>query len=75
MRLQQNQIWKKGKEFIRITRLERFEVAYKTMTDLSTKEGTHHVLPKKEFCRLLHGAKLLEAETGGEEEETGDEAK
>ena len=38
MRLQQNQIWKKGKEFIRITRLERFEVAYKTMTDLSTTD-------------------------------------
>ena len=62
MRLQQNQIWKKGKEFIRITRLERFEVAYKLMTDLTTKEGTHHVLTKKEFCRLLHGAKLHEPE-------------
>ena len=60
MRLQQNQIWKKGKEFIRITRLERFEVAYKLMTDLATKEGTHHVLPKKEFCRLVRGAKLVE---------------
>ena len=62
MRLQQNQIWKKGKEFIRIVRLERFEVAYKSMADLSTKEGSHHVLTKKEFCRLLHGAKLLEPE-------------
>ncbi len=64
MRLQQNQVWKKGKEFIRITRLERLEVAYKTMADLSTKEGTHHVLSKKEFCRLLHGAKLYEPENG-----------
>ena len=53
-------------EFIRITRLERFEVAYKTMADLSTKEGEHHVLTKKEFCRLIRGAKLVEAE-GGEE--------
>ena len=59
MRLQQNQVWKKGDEYIRITRLERLEVAYKTMADLSTKEGEHHVLTKKEFCRLLHGAKLL----------------
>lgn len=74
MRLQQNQIWKKGKEFIRITRLERFEVAYKTMTDLSTKEGSHHVLSKKEFCRLLHGAKLHEPETEGPGEETADPA-
>lgn len=61
MKLQQNQVWKKGKEFIRITRLERFEVAYKAMADLSTKEGEHHVLSKKEFCRLLHGATLLDA--------------
>jgi hypothetical protein len=66
MKLQQNQVWKKGAEFIRITRLERFEVAYKTMADLETKEGEHHVLTKKEFCRLLHGAKLLEVEKGGE---------
>ena len=62
MKLQQNQVWKKGKEFIRITRLERFEVAYKTMADLSTKEGEHHVLPKKEFCRLIRGATLVEPE-------------
>jgi len=59
MRLQQNQIWKKGKEYLRIVRLERFEVAYKSMTDLETKEGEHHVLTKKEFCRLLHGAQLV----------------
>lgn len=70
MRLQQNQIWKKGKEFIRIVRLERFEVGYKSMTDLSTKEGSHHVLTKKEFCRLLHGAKLYEPEPGSPEEQT-----
>ena len=62
MRLQQDQLWKKGAEFIRITRLERFEVAYKTMDDLSTKEGEHHVLTKKEFCRLIRGATLVEAE-------------
>ncbi len=69
MRLQQNQVWKKGKEYIRITRLERLEVAYKTMADLSTKEGEHHVLSKKEFCRLLHGAKLHEPGKEGEEPE------
>ncbi|WP_193211232.1 hypothetical protein [Luteolibacter marinus] len=60
MKLQQNQVWKKGAEFIRITRLERLEVAYKSMTDLETKEGEHHVLSKKEFCRLIRGAKLLD---------------
>jgi hypothetical protein len=64
MKLQQNQVWKKGNEFIRITRLERLEVAYKTMTDLSTKEGNHHVISKKEFCRLIRGATLLDPPAG-----------
>lgn len=66
MRLQQNQVWKKGKEYLRIVRLERFEVGYKSMADLETKEGTHHVLTKKEFCRLLHGATLVEQEPEAE---------
>lgn len=65
MRLQQDQIWQKGKTYLRITRLERFEVGYKAMTDLATKEGTHQVATKKEFCRLLHGATLLEANKPG----------
>lgn len=62
MKLQQNQVWKKGATYIRIVRLERLEVGYKTMSDLATKEGTHEVLSKKEFCRLLHGATLVEPE-------------
>ena len=68
MRLQQNQVWKKGKEYLRIVRLERLEVAYKSMADLETKEGEQHVLSKKEFCRLLHGATLVEPEESGESE-------
>jgi hypothetical protein len=49
-------------------------VAYKTMADLETKEGEHHVLTKKEFCRLLHGAKLqeVEKEQGGEQLQGGE---
>jgi len=69
MRLQQNQVWKKGKEYLRIVRLERFEVAYKSMADLETKEGEHHVLSKKEFCRLLHGATLTAASPDKTEED------
>lgn len=65
MKLQQNQVWRKGAGFIRITRLERHEVAYKLMANLEAREGEHHVLSKKEFCRLLHGAKLQEPEQGG----------
>ena len=64
MKLQQNQVWKKGSEFIRITRLERLEVAYKSMDDLSTKEGSHHVMSKKEFCRMIRGATLLDSSAG-----------
>ena len=59
MKLQQNQIWKKGSEYIRIVNLERMAVDYKTMKDLTTKEGTHTRMAKKEFCRMLKHAKLL----------------
>ena len=56
MKLQQGQIWKKGDEYIRIVHLERLEVQYKMMNDLMTKEGTHHHVTKKEFCRVIKGA-------------------
>ena len=59
MRLQQNQIWKKGDEYICIVVLERMRVEYKVMTDLAAKEGKHHQVTKKEFCRLLKGAVLV----------------
>jgi hypothetical protein len=59
MKLCQGQIWKKEKEFIRIVRLERLEVEYKSMTSLAGKEGAKHVTSKKDFCRLLKGAHLL----------------
>ena len=58
MRLQQNQIWKQGDQYIRIVSLERLRVEYKAMQDLTTKEGTRHQVTKKEFCRLLKGAVL-----------------
>ena len=58
MRLQQNQVWRKGGELIRIVVLERLRVEYKLMTDLTAKEGTLHNVTKKEFCRLLRGAVL-----------------
>jgi len=60
IKLQQDQVWQKGDRFLRITTLERLAVEYKEMADLETKEGTRHVLTKKEFCRLLKGATLLE---------------
>jgi hypothetical protein len=60
MKLCQGQVWKQGREYIRIVRLERLEVEYKSMTSLAGKEGAKHVTSKKDFCRLLKGAHLLQ---------------
>ncbi len=59
MKLCQGQVWKKEKEYIRIVRLERLEVEYKSMVNLGSKEGTLHTTSKKDFCRLLKQARLL----------------
>jgi hypothetical protein len=65
MKLRQNQVWKQGEQYIRIVDLERLSVDYKTMPGLTSKEGEHHQVTKKEFCRLLKGAVLvLPAEAG-----------
>ena len=58
IKLQQAQIWKLGKEFLRIVRLERLTVEYKSTTGLTAKVGTHHKVTKKEFCRLIKGATM-----------------
>lgn len=59
MKLCQGQVWKQDKSYIRIVRLERLEVEYKSMTNLGSKDGTRHVTSKKDFCRLLKQARLL----------------
>jgi hypothetical protein len=59
MRLQQNQVWKQGNDYICIVVLERLRVEYKVMKDLDSRAGTHHESTKKEFCRLLKGADLV----------------
>ncbi len=61
MRLQQNQIWKSGDAYLRIVRLERLQVEYKSLTDPASREGTHHTVTKKAFCRMLKGAALVTA--------------
>ena len=60
MKLCQGQVWKQGGEYIRIVRLERLEVEYKSMTSLAGKDGTKIVTSKKDFCRLLKGAHQLQ---------------
>ena len=59
MKLCQGQTWKQGQHYIRIVRLERLEVEYKSMVSLTKKEGAPQVTSKKDFCRLLKGAHLL----------------
>ncbi len=62
MKLQQDQVWKQGDEFLRIVRLERLTVEYKQMKDLVIREGEHFQVSKKEFCRLIKTATLLTPE-------------
>jgi hypothetical protein len=59
MKLQQNQVWKQGDQFIRIVHLERMAVEYKSMANVEAKTGTHHKATKKEFCRLIKGGELV----------------
>jgi hypothetical protein len=59
MKLQQGQIWRHADEFIRIVHLERLEVGYKVMKNLTSDEGAHYHTSKKDFCRLLKSATLV----------------
>ena len=60
MRLKQGQVWKNDTTYLRIVQLERLSVDFKIMQDAFTKDGTHKQLSKKEFCRLIKGATLIE---------------
>lgn len=61
LKLQQDQVWKTSDGYLRIVRLERLSVAYKSLRDLATRDGTHHEVTKKEFCRLIKSAELVTA--------------
>jgi len=60
LKLCQGQVWKQDGKYIRIVRLERLEVEYKSLPGLHSKDGTRHVTSKKDFCRLLKGAHQLQ---------------
>ncbi|MBI5775610.1 MAG: hypothetical protein HZA89_17970 [Verrucomicrobia bacterium] len=59
MKLYQGQVWKRDGEYLRIVRLERLAVEYKSTLAPGSRDGTHHQATKKEFCRLLKTATLL----------------
>jgi hypothetical protein len=63
MKLKQGQTWKCGDAFVRIVDLQRLEVGYKTFKSLRTTIGTHQRTSKKDFCRMLKGARLLSGKT------------
>ncbi len=63
LKLRQGQVWKLGDEFIRIVRLERLTVEYKTAKNIKSGPGRHHQSSKKEFCRLLKSATLVTPQT------------
>ncbi len=69
MKLAQGQVWKTspsvhghdGKSlYLRIVQLERLSVEYKEMSDIRSKDGKHKHATKKEFCRLIKSAELLD---------------
>lgn len=58
LKLQQGQIWQLGDSIIRITRLARLAVEFKTTASQTGKEGKVQQATKKEFCRLIKTAAL-----------------
>ena len=59
MRLFQDQVYRKGERFLKIIRLDRYEVEFKSGDGNLKEGGAAVVLPKKEFCRLLKGMELV----------------
>jgi hypothetical protein len=59
MRLYQDQLYRKGDHYLRITRLDRYEVEYKVTEGDPKGQGKLAVLPKKPFCRLLKDMVLV----------------
>jgi hypothetical protein len=61
IQLAQNQLWKKGDRYFRIVIWERLAIRYKQTGSAEATEGTLHDVTKKEFCRLIKGAELIES--------------
>ena len=62
LKLKQDQVWKIDSGYLRIVRLERLSVAYKSLKDLTSRDGTHHEVTKKGFTRLIKSGSLLTSE-------------
>ena len=60
IQLAQNQLWKQGDRYFRIVVWERLAIRYKETDNPDSAEGTIHDVTKKEFCKLIKGAELVE---------------
>lgn len=58
--LAQNQLWKQGNRYYRIVIWERLAIRYKESANPEGTEGEIHNATKKEFCKLIRGAELIE---------------
>jgi hypothetical protein len=61
IKLRQAQVWKVGSDYFRIVKLERLVVDYKSTPTHNAKEGIHVRTSKKEFCRLIKDAELVQS--------------
>jgi hypothetical protein len=61
IQLAQNQLWKKSDQYFRIVIWERLAIRYKLTDSPEAEEGSLHDVTKKEFCRLIKGAELIES--------------
>lgn len=61
IQLAQNQLWKQGGRYFRIVIWERLAIRYKETDSPEAEEGKLHDVTKKEFCRLIKGAELVES--------------
>lgn len=59
MRIYQDEIYQKGAKFIRILKLDRYQVEFRETHGDPKGEGKVEVATKKEFCRLLKGMVLV----------------
>lgn len=60
LQLAQNQLWKQGDRYFRIVVWERLAIQYKELASPDASEGSVHDVSKKEFCKLIKGAELIE---------------
>ncbi|MDE0836702.1 MAG: hypothetical protein OSA84_10165 [Akkermansiaceae bacterium] len=60
LQLAQNQLWKQGDRYFRIVVWQRLAIQYKETDSPDAAEGTIHDVSKKEFCKLIKGAELVE---------------